>query len=256
MKILAIGNSFSEDATHFLHDILSASGIESKVVNLYIGGCSLERHWQNIEGDRRDYQYQLNGRKTDRYVSIGEVLAEESFDAVVTHQASHDSGWKCSYEPFLGLMLDYLKERSSARIFLNETWAYETTSPHPNFMRYSRSQDTMFSALKEAYEEEAARYGLPLIRSGEAVQLIRALPAFTSGDLRITRDGYHMHLLYGRYAVALLWAAKIAGIDVKSNGFFPQEDFMPGLRAEKAVLDAVRDAVECVSHIDGLFSGL
>ena len=43
-KILAIGNSFSEDATYYLHQILEHSGIENQVVNLYIGGCSLERH--------------------------------------------------------------------------------------------------------------------------------------------------------------------------------------------------------------------
>ena len=44
-KVLAIGNSFSEDATHFLHQICESSGIENEVVNLYVGGCSLERHW-------------------------------------------------------------------------------------------------------------------------------------------------------------------------------------------------------------------
>ena len=47
MNILAIGNSFSRDATAYLHQLLTASGMENTVVNLYIGGCSLERHWQN-----------------------------------------------------------------------------------------------------------------------------------------------------------------------------------------------------------------
>ena len=47
-KVLAIGNSFSEDATHFLHQICESSGIENEVVNLYVGGCSLERHWRNV----------------------------------------------------------------------------------------------------------------------------------------------------------------------------------------------------------------
>lgn len=54
-KILAIGNSFSEDATYFLHQICEAANIESKIVNLYIGGCPLEKHWRNIEDDRPDY---------------------------------------------------------------------------------------------------------------------------------------------------------------------------------------------------------
>ena len=241
LKILAIGNSFSEDATYFLHDILEDAGVENKVVNLYIGGCSLERHWQNIEGNLREYQYQLNGRKTDRGVTIEEVLAEEDFDVIVTHQASHDSGWSFTYEPFLGLILDYLKAHSQAKIFLNETWAYEPDSPHPNFMRYSRDQQKMFEALKAAYEGAAERRNLPLIRSGEMVQRIRALPEFKSGEYRITRDGFHMHFLYGRYAVALLWAKEIAGIDPLKCSLIPRADFIPGLTADPEVLRKVRE---------------
>ena len=48
-KVLAIGNSFSRDATCYLHQIAKGAGVDAKIVNLYIGGCSLERHWQNIE---------------------------------------------------------------------------------------------------------------------------------------------------------------------------------------------------------------
>lgn len=44
LKILAIGNSFSEDATRYLHQLANAAGIDTKIVNLYIGGCPLERH--------------------------------------------------------------------------------------------------------------------------------------------------------------------------------------------------------------------
>ena len=76
-KILVIGNSFGEDATHFLHDLALTRGINTKVVNLYIGGCSLERHWRNIENEAKDYEYQLNGRATGNKVSIQDALAEE-----------------------------------------------------------------------------------------------------------------------------------------------------------------------------------
>ena len=107
-NILAIGNSFSEDATRYLHQMAEAAGIETKVVNLYIGGCPLERHWRNIETGEAAYQYQLNGKATERQVSIDEVLKEECWDYVITQQASHDSGWMDTYEPFLGLLLEYV----------------------------------------------------------------------------------------------------------------------------------------------------
>ena len=82
MKILAIGNSFSEDAMYYLKNIADADGVEVKAVNLYIGGCNLERHWKNIRTDAREYQYQLNGHPQDRMVSVKEALDEEEWDYV------------------------------------------------------------------------------------------------------------------------------------------------------------------------------
>ena len=47
MKLLAVGNSFSQDACTFLHQTAQAQGLDLEVTNLYIGGCSLEMHYQN-----------------------------------------------------------------------------------------------------------------------------------------------------------------------------------------------------------------
>ena len=74
IHILAIGNSFSRDATAYLHAVCESMGISTFVANLYIGGCSLERHWCNVEKNKQAYQYQENGIITDRYVSISEML--------------------------------------------------------------------------------------------------------------------------------------------------------------------------------------
>lgn len=241
LRILAIGNSFSEDATFFLHQILEKAGIENEVINLYIGGCPLERHWRNMETGERAYQFQKNGFKTDRYVSVGEVLKETRFDAIVTQQASGDSGWENTYEPFLGLMLAWLRQRSEAKIYLNQTWAYEQGSPHEHFMRYGRNQQQMFEALKQAYAHAAKRHALPLIRCGEAIQKVRALPAFAQDGLCITRDGFHMSFLYGRYTVALMWAAALSGMDPVSDDYVPEIDFVPGgERADEKLLNQIR----------------
>ena len=48
LNLLAIGNSFSEDATRYLHDVARADGESIHAVNLYIGSCSLERHYKNM----------------------------------------------------------------------------------------------------------------------------------------------------------------------------------------------------------------
>ena len=42
LRILAIGNSFSQDAVEqYLYELLKAEGIEAIIGNMYIGGCSL-----------------------------------------------------------------------------------------------------------------------------------------------------------------------------------------------------------------------
>lgn len=61
IKILVIGNSFSENATFYLHQAALSAGIKTKVVNLNLGGCSFERHWQNISNEQAVYRYELNG---------------------------------------------------------------------------------------------------------------------------------------------------------------------------------------------------
>ena len=45
LRILAVGNSFSDDGTEYLPNLLEAAGIHNVILaRLYIGGCSLERH--------------------------------------------------------------------------------------------------------------------------------------------------------------------------------------------------------------------
>ena len=55
MKLLSIGNSFSQDAQEWLHKIAVANGVELETTNLMIGGCSLETHWNNMKSGEAAY---------------------------------------------------------------------------------------------------------------------------------------------------------------------------------------------------------
>ena len=70
MKILSIGNSFSEDAQRYLHRLAKHDGVNMKTVNLYIGGCSLRTHYLNMLDDNPDYEFQFNGEKTGLKVKV------------------------------------------------------------------------------------------------------------------------------------------------------------------------------------------
>ncbi len=224
IHILAIGNSFSRDATAYLHSVCESMGLSTFVVNLYIGGCSLERHWSNVEKNERAYQYQENGVITDRYVSISEVIHSKPWDYIVTQQASHDSGWLDIYEPFCGLLFGSLKkEMPEAQIVLQQTWAYEVDSDHGAFIRYNRNQQEMYQRSRDNYHTIAEKYGVPLIPCGDVIQNIRSHPEFDAarGGRSICRDGFHMHFLYGRYALACTWAKSLLNAPVQDCPFLP-----------------------------------
>lgn len=251
-KILAIGNSFSEDATKYLHQVAKAANIKTKVVNLFIGGCSLERHWKNIETKEPAYQYQLNGNLTERRVSIEEMLLEENWDYIVIQQASHDSGWLDTYEPFLGMILEYLKnwtsiEKTSAHseILLHETWAYEINSSHYNFERYYRDQEKMYERLRKCYYTMAEKYQLRLIPSGDVIQYVRNQKSFyvPSGGISLCRDGFHMSFLYGRYLLACIWAKALFNIKMEDNGYVPESVALPE-KADEVLVKEIRFLVD------------
>ena len=73
MKILSIGNSFSQDAQKWLHQIAESAGEDWHVVNLYIGGCPLAHHWNNFITQEPVEEMQVNG-VFERKISINEAL--------------------------------------------------------------------------------------------------------------------------------------------------------------------------------------
>ena len=137
---------------------------------------------------------------------------------------------------------------------LHETWAYASDSVHPRFVRYNHSQKEMFERLYNAYHTMADRYHLPLIRSGELVQALRATEMFDEdiGRHAICRDGFHMGLIYGRYALGCLWAKMLWGLTLKDNSFVPSqriadlEEYFPLGEIDMEAIQLIRDMVDAM----------
>ena len=226
IKLLAIGNSFSQDAMFYLHDIAKTDGIDLKTVNLYIGGCSLETHWNNIESDASAYDYELNGTDTGRKTSIKEALQEDDWDYVILQQVSGYSGLIDTYYPFINHISEYVRLYApQAKQLIHQTWAYELDSEHPDFKHYDNNQITMYHALTETYHKVAAELSLPVIPSGDVLQSLRTLPVFDYANegISLCRDGFHMNYIYGRYAVAAAWYEFILGRSILGNTYMPSE---------------------------------
>ena len=226
MRTLSIGNSFSQDACAYLHDCAASAGLALETVNLYIGGCSLARHAENLRERRADYSLELNGSTTGRFVSIQEALADGEYDFVTLQQASHFSGMRETYRPWLGELAAACRAaQPGARLMIHETWAYEVDASHPSFPDYGCDQRRMYELLREAYREAAEELGVGLIPVGDVIQHFREnVPGFAypDGGESLCRDGYHLSIPTGRFIASLVWLETLAGVDARRVTFLPE----------------------------------
>lgn len=216
MNILAIGNSFSDDATRYLHQIARADGLPLNVVSLYIGGCSLATHHQNMLSGEKAYELVYNGESTGFPISLKEALLNRSWDAVTFQQASHDSTKYSTYQPYLQELSAYVKQLApDAEQMIHQTWAYEQGSDRLSGMMGYTDQADMFLDLQSAYKKAAASIGASrILPSGLLFQIL-----LSNGIEKVHRDTFHASLGLGRYALALLWYAVLTGRDVSVNTF-------------------------------------
>ncbi len=226
LRILAIGNSFSRDAVEQnLHELAKADGDTAIIGNLFIGGCSLERHSGNIRDDKHDYVYRKIGAdgkmKEKKNTSIAEALKDDQWDYVSLQQASPFSGMFEKYEPYLPGIIKYVKENApkKSKIILHQTWAYQQGSGHSGFKNYDRDQLKMYRAIVDA-NKRAAKLGKikTVVPSGTAVQNART--SFIGDNMN--RDGFHLDLSHGRFTAACAWYETLFGKDVTHNTWAPK----------------------------------
>ncbi len=242
VSILAIGNSFSVDAMQYLYGYLKQAGYEEIFLgNLYIGGCSLEKHAGNITGGTAAYTYYTNSKGTWSTVNSQDAVSamkSRKWDYVSMQQASDWSGVPDSYEPYLSTIVDAVKTHCpEAKRMWHMTWAYQANSTHGSFPKYGCVQIRMYNAIVDAVRTRVLSRGDFdfVIPCGTAIQNLRT--SFI-GDT-VTRDGYHMSYDIGRVATALMWLKQIdggplEGIDIKPAGYSQTQ--------QQAA--AIKDAVE------------
>ena len=59
IRLLSIGNSFSDDMQQYMYDIFKENGYETVIANLCVGGCTLKRHYDNILSDNHEYCFKV-----------------------------------------------------------------------------------------------------------------------------------------------------------------------------------------------------
>ncbi len=238
LKMLMIGNSFSENAVKYIYQIAKDLGVtDVKIVNMYIGGCWLQTHYENIlSPNSRAYRCDTFENGTWVYrngYSLRDVLASESWDVITLQESSGVSGLSAgetspnnhlrNLANFAEEVLRYSKNHD-ADLFWHMTWAYQQNSNHNDFPRYDRDQLTMYNAITNVVENEienatyddGTRIFTGIIPAGTSIQNARTSYI---GDT-LTVDGYHLNDL-GCYMVGLTVIGAVTGQDVTKIEYIP-----------------------------------
>ncbi len=243
IKILAIGNSFSVDAMEHLFGILKDMGYTGiQLGNLYIGGCSLDTHWDNIQNDAGAYSYYewtWTYWKETKNHKISTALKAKDWDVITVQQVSQNSGQPETMGNLQNI-LDYINENKTnkdAKIYWHMTWAYQQNSTHSGFANYGGDQMAMYKAITGAVEStiKTNKDIAGFIPSGTTIQNMRTSYL---GDT-LTRDGYHMSYGLGRYAAGLTWAKFLTGESIDDVDWVPtkyKDEITP-------YLDVIKEAV-------------
>ena len=236
IRVLCIGNSFSWDAVEQeLVPLCAEKGVEVEVHNLYYGGCSLEQHAQFLQADQKAYSHRvckpnpnpsLKGRESQiriikDTISLRQALRDGKYDFISLQQASHDSGIRSTYEPWLSMLIDTVRAyQPKAQICWMQTWAYSQDAKHPAYPRYHNDQQEMWDSIQSCTrsvqdKSQISNFKFQIVPCGLAIQNARQTKL---GDT-LCRDGYHLNYVYGRYTASCVWYEILTGKDVRRNKY-------------------------------------
>ena len=184
LRVLAIGNSFSASAVRSLPNLAaSVPGCRLILTGASIGGCSLERHWNEWRKAEKDPKHKpygisfcdtadLSGKKTKRG-NVNKLLKNNKYDIITIQQNSANS-WKYNtYQPYADNLIAVIKKyQPQAEIVIQQTWSYRCDSRRLTAWKIDNT--AMYEKLADAYAKLAKKYSFRMIPTGYAVQIFRA----------------------------------------------------------------------------------
>ena len=224
LKFIAVGNSFSEDTLAHFHALAKSAGIENvRVYNLYIGGCTIDRHVKNARGELGEYQLQINTDGEWRYedgVTLRDGLTREKWDFVSFQQMSSAAGMPETFDK-LPELVGYVRAivGDEPEFVWNMTWAYSADFVGEEFELYGSDQLRMYSRIVSAARKRVFAFEkiAEIVPVGTAIQNARTSHL---GDT-MCRDTRHLSYDVGRYIAGLAMLAQIAELDPADVPYMP-----------------------------------
>ena len=242
LKLLMIGNSFSEDAAAYLWKVCRTGGLKDVTIAVaYIGGSTLDNHLSNIQNGKPSYEYQKN---TDGNIiktagkTLQEIVEDEQWDVVTLQQLS---SLNASAESLTHMddIINWVEwYQPQAKIYYHMTWAHASTSTDERFLAACNGDTTKFHSIVAQTVQDVVVPNEKICGIIPSGTLIQNLRTSYLGEGPLYRDTLHLSNDYGRYSVALLWYACITGGDISGNSWTPAF-----INAETNDLQLIHEAV-------------
>lgn len=239
LKVLMIGNSFADDTINYAYEIAKNVGIPEEnilVADIYIGGCSLAKHWENAQSNAAAYRFGLekegwfDGSSYTNW-TMEQAIMYADWDFITFQQNSGNSGGPASYSCLQNLM-DYVYDiatdeennpnaNPNVKFVWHQTWAYQQGTTATAFGTYNYDQMTMYNAIMNCLETQVlGKNFVAIIPNGTAIQNARTS---TIGDT-FSRD-QHNHLSYGagRYIASMNLVSVLTGRDMSTLTWKPTD---------------------------------
>lgn len=227
LKILSVGNSFSEDTMGHLAGIARSAGIENFLfANLYIGGCSIRKHYNLMVNDIAEYEYQVEKGdgwvKTQQFTSR-EKIKEEDWDIISIQHGTGDKSRYTSPESYADLPALIKEIRSlckkDVKIVFNMAWVSDSDGHHHEIISYGGDQALMYHNLTQLTKN--------LIAPMEEVDCVSPVGTAVQNargclDKKLTRDTFHVTKDLGRYIAGLTFMGAVCGIDIDKIDWCPE----------------------------------
>ena len=261
LKVLMIGNSFSMSVCHHTPKIAAAMGRKLDLASLYIGGCPLSKHANNLNGTNMPYGVGCNycgvqkvaetplgavcgrNKKGGAIGNLRQVLAADRWDIVTIQQASHESWNEKTFQPHADKLIAAVRELApQAEIRIQQTWSYckgdkricDRATMGPGTWGFD--QTGMYERLTANYVKLAKDNGFKIIPMGLAVQKFRAARNVTDyqGDVvgkvgpdkkdpgKLAGDSIHLNP-NGHYLQGLVWVGALFDVDVTTCTYRPKD---------------------------------
>ncbi len=246
-KLLAIGNSFSEDSMTYLYNIAKDQGFEDvKIAIVYRGNTTLKNHYDWASANAAEYTYKYyNAEKqgwdeTPNYTILEGIKAEE-WDMISLQQNSTYAGLPSYFDTVLDYLEEYIhknKTNPDCKLAYNVTWAYPAHSTHEGFAKYNNNQFFMYNSICEAAYQRiysSCKFNM-VFPTGTAIQNARS--SFIGDNLN--RDEHHLNTL-GRYVAACTLFRTISGQPLTELNYVPDTLNIDDT-TKAAILEAVNAA--------------